>query len=133
MRLRRCEIQRVFDIHVEVKVIPVFPQIHEAVGRNIRCHLHVIYIGVCDSDKTLLVVEQLVELFGCQYFRRLPHPDLSILFPKIVIIPENSSPVCRFGCFESACQKRNETIFQGKTRLREAKTDGQTACCQDVD
>ena len=80
-----------FDIHVEVKVFPVFPQIHEAVGRNIRCHLHVIYIGVCDSDKTLLVVEQLVELFGCQYFRRLPHPNLSILFPKIAIIPENAS------------------------------------------
>lgn len=46
---------------------------------------------------------------------------------------ENSSPVCRFGCFESACQKRNETIFQGKIRLREAKADAQTACCQNVD
>ena len=46
---------------------------------------------------------------------------------------EDSSPVCRFGCFESAFQKRNETIFQGKIRLREAKADGQTACCQDVD
>ena len=107
-----------FDIHVEFKVIPVFPQIHEAIGRNIRCHLHIIYIGVCDSDKTLLVVEQPVELFGCQYFRRLPHRNLSILFPKIAIIPENASrefiPSFSFPMFWKRLQKRNENIFETK-------------------
>ena len=122
-----------FDIHVEFKVIPVFPQIHEAIGRNIRCHLHIIYIGVCDSDKTLLVVEQPVELFGCQYFRRLPHRNLSILFLKIAIIPENasqnSSPVFRFRCFESACKKKWK-YFWNKIRFREANAGDQYTHCQ---
>lgn len=39
----------------------------------------------------IATLEQPVELFGCQYFRRLPHRNLSILFPKIAIIPENAS------------------------------------------
>lgn len=46
---------------------------------------------------------------------------------------EDSSPVCRFGCFESACQKRNETIFQEKIRLREAKAMLKPLVDQDVE